>query len=80
METRERIRGALAWLDAEDRAAFVLRVVADLPVSEVAAVLEMPAPVVGRRVHRACLLMTGYVQPFVAGAATPSRREPLLVQ
>ena len=58
----ERVREALGWLDAEDRAAFVLRIVAGLPIAEVAQILEIPAPVVRRRVHSACLLMTGYVQ------------------
>ncbi len=71
----ERVREALGWLDAEDRAAFVLRIVAELSVAEMAEILEIPAPVVRRRVHSACLLMTGYAQNLAAAAAV-SRRQP----
>jgi DNA-directed RNA polymerase specialized sigma24 family protein len=58
----QRIRGTLMRLNADDRAAFVLRIIEELPVNEVAAILEIPDPLVRQRVHRACLMVSGYIR------------------
>ncbi len=55
----QHIREALAGLQAEDRAAFVLLSVEGLAVDEVAAIMEVPA--VRLRAHRACMLLSGYI-------------------
>jgi RNA polymerase sigma-70 factor (ECF subfamily) len=70
-EVIERLRDALPGLEAEDRAAFVLRIVEDLPAEEVAAILEVPASLAQKRAHWACLLLSGYVR-HLAGDATPA--------
>lgn len=64
----EKIRGAAEQLEPEDRAAFVLRVVEEIPEKEAAAILEMPPSVLRRRAHEACLLLTGYVQHLAAAS------------
>ena len=62
----EHIREALAGLQAEDRAAFVLLSVEGLAVDEVAAIMEVPAPVVRLRAHRANMLLSGYIGHLAA--------------
>jgi DNA-directed RNA polymerase specialized sigma24 family protein len=54
-------RQALARLDPNNRAAFVL-IVAELPVGEAAAILEIPASLVRKRARRARLLVSGYIR------------------
>jgi RNA polymerase sigma-70 factor, ECF subfamily len=65
----ERLREALARLDPEDRAVFVLRVVHELPPRECADILEMPDADLRQRAHRASLLMTAFVRHLVAQTA-----------
>lgn len=60
-EFAERLRQALAGLDAKDRAVFVLKFLEELPLDEVSAIMEIPASVVRQRAHRACLLLSGYI-------------------
>jgi len=55
------IREVLLRLDPVDRAAFVLREVEDLPSEEVAAVLGISPAHVRHRVHRASLILTGFL-------------------
>jgi RNA polymerase sigma factor (sigma-70 family) len=74
-DLRERVRDALGQLDELDHASFVLREVERLPVEEVAAVLEIPAEAVGRRTHKASLMLTGYFGELFA-SAVPANREP----
>ncbi len=69
-EFAERIRDALERLDPEDRAAFVLRVVEDLPVDEVAAIQETTVAAVRARAHQASLLLAAYVQHLLAQSIT----------
>jgi len=64
----ERLADALALLDPEDRAAFVLRVVNEVPMHETAAILEMPVSQVRALTHRACLLMSRYLSNLATGA------------
>lgn|GEM_PF-3392461 len=64
----ERIRGALGGLTAEDRAAFVLWMIEELPLDEAAAILEIPASLVRQRANRACLLLSGYFRQLVDDA------------
>lgn len=54
----QRIRETLQRLDVLDRAAFLLRVVEDLPVEEAAAVLAISPRSVRQRVHRATLVLS----------------------
>ncbi len=67
----ERIRERLAGLRAEDRVAFLLRIVEELPLDEVASIMEVPPPVVRERANRACLLLSGYFSDLAA--TTPPR-------
>ena len=60
-DLEDRIREILHRLDVLDRAAFVLRVVEQLPVEETAAILEIPRESVVQREHRASLILTGYL-------------------
>lgn len=60
-DVAERIRQTLQRLDALDRAAFVLRVIEELPTEEAAAVLAIPPESVRQRAHRATLILTGYL-------------------
>jgi DNA-directed RNA polymerase specialized sigma24 family protein len=53
------LREGLEFMDDEIRAAFVLRDLLELPVDEVAAVLETSPQDVGRRIHRARLMLQG---------------------
>jgi RNA polymerase sigma-70 factor (ECF subfamily) len=60
MERREQesqIAEALAYLDADHRAAVVLRDVEGLDYQEIAAVLDVPPGTVKSRIHRARLLL-----------------------
>ena len=63
-----RLTDALALLEPEDRAAFVLRVVGAIPMHEAAAILGLPAWLVRLRTHRASLLVTGYLSYLAAHA------------
>jgi RNA polymerase sigma-70 factor, ECF subfamily len=63
----ERLADALALLDREDRAAFVLRVVNEVPMNETAAILEMPISQVRARTHRASLLISRYLSNLATG-------------
>ena len=60
-DLEERIREILHRLDVPDRAAFVLRVIEQLPVEETAAILEIPRASVVQRAHRASLILTGFL-------------------
>jgi RNA polymerase sigma-70 factor (ECF subfamily) len=53
---------ALECMDDDVRAAFVLCDLAELPVDEAAAVLKTPPPAVRQRVHRARLLLRGFLE------------------
>jgi RNA polymerase sigma-70 factor, ECF subfamily len=61
----ERLNDALALLDPQDRAAFVLRVIDEVSIDDAAAILELPVSIVQRRTHRACLLVSGYLSNLV---------------
>ncbi len=63
-----RITDALALLEPEDRAAFVLRVVGEVPMDEAAAILDLPVWTVRLRTHRASLLVNGYLSYLAARA------------
>jgi len=65
----ERLREALDRLEPEDRAAFVLRVVQELPPRECADILEIPEAELRQRAHQASLLMTAFVQYLMARSA-----------
>jgi RNA polymerase sigma-70 factor (ECF subfamily) len=60
-ELAETIRAILLRLDTLDRAAFVLRVVEQLPLEEAAAALRIPAEDARHRTHRASLIVTGFL-------------------
>ena len=66
----ERLSEALVLLDPEDRAAFVLRFVDAAPIDDAAAILELPIPIVRRRTHRACLLVSAYLSNLAADVGT----------
>jgi RNA polymerase sigma-70 factor (ECF subfamily) len=53
------LREGLEFMDDDIRAAFVLRDLLELPVDEVAAVLETSPQDVGRRIHKARLMLHG---------------------
>jgi RNA polymerase sigma-70 factor (ECF subfamily) len=55
------VREVLLRLDPVDRAAFVLREVEELSTEEVAAVLGISPAHVRHRVHRASLILTGFL-------------------
>jgi RNA polymerase sigma-70 factor (ECF subfamily) len=61
-DVAEPFRDALSGLSPEDRTAFVLWTIEDLPLDEVVAILEIPAWLVRRRAHRARLMLSGYVR------------------
>lgn len=63
-----RIREGLEHLDDRDRAAFVLRVVYQVPLEEAAELLRIPPAELRERSHRACLTLTGFLARL-AGAA-----------
>ncbi len=56
-ETEAQIADALAYLDADHRAAVVLRDIEGLDYREIAAVLDVPPGTVKSRIHRARLLL-----------------------
>jgi RNA polymerase sigma-70 factor (ECF subfamily) len=56
------LREALECLEDGVRAAFVLCEIAELPVDEAAAVLEVPPPTIRQRLHHARLLLRGFLQ------------------
>lgn len=60
-----RVLGALQRLPPLYRAPFVLRDLEELPTAEVAAVLGLTADTVRQRVHRARLLLRGYLGHLV---------------
>lgn len=60
-------RAAVARLPDLYREAFVLRDLEDLPTAEVAAALGVTAATVRQRVHRARLMVRGYVQDVMEG-------------
>jgi RNA polymerase sigma-70 factor, ECF subfamily len=55
------LREALECIDDRTRAAFVLRDLVQLPVEEAAVILQTPPPVVRQNVHRARLMLRGFV-------------------
>jgi RNA polymerase sigma-70 factor (ECF subfamily) len=57
----EQIREGLQDLDPQDRAAFVLRVVEQVPLEEAAEILRAPHEEIRARAHRACLSLTGFL-------------------
>jgi RNA polymerase sigma-70 factor (ECF subfamily) len=61
----ERARSAIDRLPEIYRAAFVLRDLEDLPTAEVARVLDIEAEAVRQRVHRARLMLRGYLSDLV---------------
>jgi RNA polymerase sigma factor (sigma-70 family) len=69
----ERIRDGLDRVEELDRAAFVLRVIEDVPVEEAAAILRTSSESIRDRAHRACLLLTGFMGRL-AGAAEGETR------
>jgi RNA polymerase sigma-70 factor, ECF subfamily len=60
------IRQVLQRLDPVDRVAFVLREVEELSTEEVGAVLGISPPHVRHRVHRASLILTGFLGQLFA--------------
>ena len=56
------LREALECIEDGVRAAFVLCDLAELPVDEAAAILQVPPPTIRQRVHRARLLLRGLLQ------------------
>jgi RNA polymerase sigma factor (sigma-70 family) len=63
-----RLTGALALLEPEDRAAFVLRVAGELSLDDAAAILDLPIWIVRLRTQRASLLVNGYLSYLAARA------------
>jgi RNA polymerase sigma-70 factor (ECF subfamily) len=59
VEITAALREALEFMDDGIRSAFVLRDLLELPVDEVAAVLETSSAAVRRRAHRARLMVRG---------------------
>ena len=57
----ERIRETLQHLDALDRAAFLLREIEQFSREEAAVVLGISPESVGRRTHRASVILTGFL-------------------
>jgi RNA polymerase sigma factor (sigma-70 family) len=73
----ERIRDGLDHVEELDRAAFVLRVMEEVPLEEAAAILRTSSEKIRERAHRACLLLTGFLgrlagEHFVGCAASKS--------
>jgi RNA polymerase sigma-70 factor, ECF subfamily len=64
-------RDGLARLPDLYRDAFVLRDLEDLPTAEVAVVLGIEPAAVRQRVHRARLMLRGFLQDAAAGAKLP---------
>jgi DNA-directed RNA polymerase specialized sigma24 family protein len=60
---------ALANVDNQDRAAFVLRDVEQLPVSDVAAILEISPAEVQGKAHRATMQLTRVLGPLASASA-----------
>src|ERR1700730_7950327 len=56
------LREALELIEDGVRAAFVLCDLAELSVDEAATILQVPPPVIRQRVHRARLLLRGFLQ------------------
>jgi RNA polymerase sigma-70 factor (ECF subfamily) len=71
----KRIREGLKHVDDLDRAAFVLRVVEEVPLEEAAAILQIPAGEVRHRAHRANLSLTGFLGRL-PGAADVQLAQP----
>ena len=63
----ERARGFLEALPERHRAAFVLRDLEEMPTAEVAELLGVSAAVVRQRVHRARLILRGYLGRLAGG-------------
>jgi DNA-directed RNA polymerase specialized sigma24 family protein len=57
----ETIRNMLQRLDGMDRAAFVLREIEEFSIDETVDILRLPADEVRGRVHRALVLLTGFL-------------------
>jgi len=68
-ELAGRARAAIDRLPEACRAAFVLRDLEELPTAEVATVLGIDAAAVRQRVHRARLLLRGYLNALAGGSA-----------
>ena len=62
----EQLRDALDSLDPEDRAAFVLHVIHELPLQECVEILDIPDADLRQRAHHASLLMTACVRRLMA--------------
>ena len=65
----EKAREAIDRLPDACRAAFVLRDLEELPTAEVAEVLGIDPAAVRQRVHRARLLVRGYLNALAGGGA-----------
>jgi RNA polymerase sigma-70 factor (ECF subfamily) len=65
----DKARAAVDRLPDTCRAAFVLRDLEDLPTAEVADVLGIEPAAVRQRVHRARLLLRGYLNALAKGSA-----------
>jgi len=65
----ERAREGIERLPEAYRAAFVLRDLEELPTAEVAAVLGLTSAAVRQRVHRARLMLRGYLGDLAGGAS-----------
>jgi RNA polymerase sigma-70 factor (ECF subfamily) len=65
----ERARSGIARLPDAYRDAFVLRDLEELPTAEVASVLGIAPDAVRQRVHRARLLLRGYLNDLAEGRA-----------
>jgi RNA polymerase sigma-70 factor (ECF subfamily) len=64
-----RARDGLARLPDLYREAFVLRDLEEMPTREVAEVLGIEAAAVRQRVHRARLMLRGYLQDVIGGSS-----------
>jgi RNA polymerase sigma-70 factor (ECF subfamily) len=60
------LRRALDGIDEAARTAFVLCDLVDLPAEEASAILETPPRAVRQRVHRARLMLSGFVERLAA--------------
>lgn len=62
----DHLDAAVALLDPQDRAAFVLRIVQGLSIEDAAAILAVEPATVRRRLHWACLLVSALVSQLAA--------------
>lgn len=72
----EQIRERLEGLDPQDRAAFVLRVVEEVPLEEASEILRAPPQEIRARAHQACLSLTGFLARLTASSSSARSEAP----